>query len=123
MNHMHLAALALALASASGATLAQTAAAENGKIAWYGAKFNGHKTACGQRFNAGAMTMAHKTLPCGTRVRVTNTVNNKSVVLRVNDRGPSTADRVGDVSAAAARKLHMQRAGVVEAKIEVLGAK
>ena len=102
------------------APMAASADATEGKIAWYGSKFNGRKTASGQRFNSAAMTMAHKTLPFGTKVRVTNLANNRSVVLRVNDRGPTTADRVGDVSAAAARKLGMQRAGVANAKLEIV---
>lgn len=108
--------------AATAPAAAPAAGAESGKIAWYGRKFNGRKTACGERFNAGAMTMAHKSLACGTKVKVTNTKTKKSVVLRVNDHGPSTADRVGDVSAAAARKLRMGRAGVVEAQIEVIAA-
>jgi rare lipoprotein A len=93
-----------------------------GKLAWYGKKFAGRKTASGERFNPNAMTMAHKTLPFGTRVKVTNLANQRSVVLRVNDRGPTQADRVGDVSLAAARKLGMLKGGVVNAKMEVVSA-
>lgn len=99
---------------------AATAGAESGKVAWYGARFAGRRTASGQAFNPGAMTMAHKTLPFGTQVRVTNLKNKRSVVLRVNDRGPQQADRVADVSQAAARKLGMLRSGVVDASIEVV---
>ena len=65
--------------------------------------------------------MAHKTLPFGTRVKVTNPKNNKSVTLRVNDRGPTQADRVGDVSQAAARQLGMVKSGVIEADLAVVG--
>jgi rare lipoprotein A len=96
--------------------------ATQGKIAHYGAKFNGRKTASGEIFNSSAMTMAHKTLPFGTRVRVTNVANGKSVVVRVNDRGPSTPDRVGDLTTGAARKIGMTKSGVVEAKLEVVGS-
>ena len=92
-----------------------------GKVAHYGRKFNGRKTASGERFNAGAMTMAHKTLPFGTLVKVTNLTNKRSVVVRVNDRGPSTADRVGDLTTAAGNKIKMTRSGVVNAKLEVVG--
>ena len=92
-----------------------------GKVAHYGRKFNGRKTASGERFNAGAMTMAHKTLPFGTLVKVTNLANKRSVVVRVNDRGPSTADRVGDLTTAAGKKIRMMRSGVVDAKLEVVG--
>ena len=92
-----------------------------GKLAYYGQKFNGRKTASGERFNAGAMTMAHKSLPFGTMVKVTNVKNSKSVVVRVNDRGPTAPDRVGDLSAAAASKIRMVRSGVIDAKLEVVG--
>ncbi len=68
------------------------------------------------------MTMAHTTLPFGTRVKVTNLKNKRSVIVRVNDRGPFTAGRIGDVSLAAARALRMTRAGVVDAQLTVLSA-
>ena len=103
-------AAASAAASAPPAT-ASAAAGETGKIAWYGRKFAGRKTASGEAFNPEALTMAHKTLPFGTRVKVTNPKNGKSVTVRVNDRGPTQADRVGDVSYAAARKLGMLKSG------------
>ncbi len=90
-----------------------------GKIAHYGRKFNGRKTACGVSFNANAMTMASKSLPCGTMVKVTNLKNKKSVIVKVTDRGPSTPDRIADVTTAAARKLGMTKAGVIDAKLEV----
>jgi rare lipoprotein A len=95
--------------------------ASEGKVAHYGAKFNGRKTASGEIFNVNAMTMAHKTLPFGTRVKVTNLANKKSVVVRVNDRGPTTPDRVGDLTTGAARKIGMTKAGVVDARLEVVG--
>ena len=102
-------------------TKASTGDASEGKLAYYGRKFAGRKTASGERFNPGAMTMVHKTLPFGTLVRVTNLKNNKRVVVRVNDRGPFTADRVGDLSQAAAGKIRMLKSGVVNAKLEVVG--
>jgi rare lipoprotein A len=88
--------------------------AMQGKVAYYGGKFNGRKTASGERFNARAMTMAHKTLPFGTMVRVTNVKTKKSVVVRVNDRGPSTPDRMGDLTRAAAAKVGAIKAGYAE---------
>ena len=106
--------------AAAPAAAAAPASATDGKIAYYGRKFAGRKTASGERFNPGALTMAHKTLPFGTKVKVTNLKNNRSVVVRVNDRGPTTPGRVGDVSLAAAQKLRMLRSGVVEAKLEVV---
>ena len=100
---------------------AASADSSEGKIAHYGKKFNGRKTASGERFNSSAMTMAHKTLPFGTMVKVTNIKNNKSVVVRVNDRGPSTPDRIGDLTSGAASKIRMIRSGVIDAKLEVVG--
>jgi rare lipoprotein A len=105
-------------ASAPGASSGD---ASEGKVAHYGARFNGRKTASGERFDMNAMTMAHKTLPFGTRVKVTNLANKKSVVVRVNDRGPSSPDRIGDLSTGAARKIGMTRAGVADARLEVVG--
>lgn len=109
-----------AAAAAPAAANASTSDAMEGKIAHYGRKFTGRKTASGERFDPSAMTMAHKTLPFGTKVRVTNLANKRSVVVRVNDRGPSTPDRVGDLTTGAARKIGMTKAGVVEAKLEVV---
>ncbi len=108
-------------AAAAAATKAAAGDVSEGKLAYYGAKFAGRKTASGERFNPAAMTMAHKTLPFGTMVKVTNLKTNKSVVVRVNDRGPTQPDRVGDVSRAAAAKLRMLKSGVVDAKFEVVG--
>jgi rare lipoprotein A len=93
---------------------------ETGKLAWYGRKFAGRRTASGEVYDPDSMTMAHKTLPFGTRVKVTNVENKKSATLRVNDRGPTQADRVGDVSLAAARQLGMVRSGVIDAELEVV---
>jgi rare lipoprotein A len=95
--------------------------AMSGKVAYYGAKFNGRKTASGERFNANAMTMAHKTLPFGTMVRVTNVKTKKSVVVRVNDRGPSTPDRMGDLTRAAAAKVGAIKAGFAEVTLTKVG--
>jgi len=103
------------------APVASSGDASEGKVAHYGAKFNGRKTASGEVFNSNAMTMAHKTLPFGTRVKVTNLANKKSVVVRVNDRGPTSPDRIGDLTTGAARKIGMTKAGVVDARLEVVG--
>jgi rare lipoprotein A len=94
---------------------------QRGKAAWYGARFQGRKTASGERFDRAKLTAAHRTLPFGTRVRVTNLANDRSVVVRVNDRGPfGKRGGIIDVSEAAARKLGMLRAGIVKVKIEVI---
>lgn len=93
-----------------------------GKLSWYGRSFAGFLTASGQPFDPDAMTMAHPTLPFGTLVRITNLANRRSAVVRVNDRGPFVGSRVGDVSAAAARELRMRNAGVINARLDVMGS-
>lgn len=92
-----------------------------GIASFYGYDFSGNRTASGQRFNPEGMTAAHRSLPFGTKVRVTNTRNGRSVVLRINDRGPFIRGRVIDVSTGAARILGMMGSGVAPVHIEVLG--
>ncbi|GEP05633.1 hypothetical protein MOX02_36710 [Methylobacterium oxalidis] len=72
---------------------------------WYGPGFHGRRTANGERFNTRALTAAHRTLPFGTRVRVTNQTNGRSVVVRINDRGPYAGGRVIDLSSASAQAI------------------
>ena len=92
-----------------------------GKAAWYGGKHHGGPTASGERFDKHALTAAHRKLPFGTRVRVTNLRNKRSVEVRINDRGPfGKRERIIDVSEAAARRLGMLRAGVVPVTVEIL---
>jgi peptidoglycan lytic transglycosylase len=95
---------------------------ESGKLAYYGRKFAGRKTASGERYNPDALTMAHKTLPFGTKVNVTNKANGKSVELRINDRGPTKGDRLGDVSLAASQKLGFGKAGTIDADIQIVSS-
>jgi len=83
---------------------------------------NGRRTASGERLNNGALTTAHQTLPFGTKVKVTNVKNNKSVVLRVNDRGPTQPNRILDVTRAAAQRLGFIKSGMTEVKLEVVEA-
>ena len=96
-------------------------AVQEGLVSWYGAAFHGRPTASGERFDSEDLTMAHPTLPFGTEVKVTNLRNNRSVVVRVNDRGPHVGRRIADLSRAAAAQIGMLRRGVVRARIEVLG--
>lgn len=91
-----------------------------GNASYYGKKFHGRKTASGETFNMYELTCAHKTLPFNTRVKVTNLSNKKSVIVRVNDRGPFVAGRIIDLSYAAAQKIDLIAAGVTRVKIEVL---
>lgn len=93
---------------------------EAGLASYYGADFAGRRTANGEEFHPELMTAAHPTLPLGSIIRVTNTLNGRSVVLRVNDRGPYIGGRVVDVSRRAAEELRMKQAGVVHVEIDVL---
>ncbi|MDZ8187101.1 MAG: septal ring lytic transglycosylase RlpA family protein [Nostoc sp. ChiSLP02] len=92
-----------------------------GIASFYGYDGSGTHTASGQRFNPEAMTAAHRSLPFGTQVRVTNTRNGRSVVVRINDRGPFIRGRILDLSYGAARVLGMMGSGVAPVHIEVLG--
>ena len=99
----------------------QVRAVEHGKASWYSIKTNyGTKTASGQRLCNNAPTAAHKTLPMGTKVRVTNLANEKSEIVTINDRGPFIKGRVIDVTIGTAEKLGFVQRGVVPVKVEVL---
>jgi rare lipoprotein A len=94
--------------------------AMEGLAAYYSDRLEGRKTASGQIFDQKLLTAAHPTLAFGTKVKVTNTKNNRSVVVRINDRGPTQAGRVIDLSRAAAGKLNMLRGGLTPVKLEVV---
>ena len=91
-----------------------------GAASWYGPGFYGRTTANGERFSKGTLTAAHRTLPFGTKVRVTNLSNGRSVVVRINDRGPFKYHRVIDLAHGAASQLQMMQAGEVPVKLEIL---
>ena len=97
--------------------------AETGLASFYSDKFEGKKTASGELYKGSKMTAAHRTLSFGTRVRVTNLSNSKSVVVTVNDRGPFVKNRVIDLSRAAAEKLGYIEEGVAEVKVEPISKK
>ena len=92
----------------------------SGKASWYGPGFHGRLTANGERYNQYALTAAHRSLPFGTRVRVTNMNNDRSVVVRINDRGPFIRGRVIDLSTAAANNIGMIHHGVVPVRVQVI---
>jgi rare lipoprotein A len=94
--------------------------AEYGLASYYGADFDGRKTASGEIFDQRKLSCAHRDLPFGTRLRVTNLDNKKTVVVRVNDRGPWVSGRIVDLSYAAADKIGMIQRGVVKVKIEIV---
>jgi len=93
-----------------------------GNASFYGAAFQGRKTANGESFDASALTAAHRTLPFGTLLRVTNLENGREVVVRINDRGPYAKARILDLSEAAARKLGMIERGAAPVRLEVLSS-
>jgi len=92
-----------------------------GRASWYGPDFHGKKTSNGETYNMWQMTAAHKTLPMNTVVRVTNKNNGKSVVVRVNDRGPFVNTRIIDLSKKAASELDMIATGTAPVRLEILG--
>lgn len=87
---------------------------------WYGPGFHGNRTANGEVYNQWADTVAHKTLPFGTRVKVTNPANGRWLIVRVNDRGPYWGRRQFDLSRGAAAKLGIVRQGIADLKFEIL---
>ena len=93
---------------------------EEGMASFYAEEFNGRKTSNGEIFDMNQFTAAHRTLPFNTRVRVTDTMTGKSVVVRINDRGPFKDDRIIDLSLAAAKELGMIGSGTAKVRLEVL---
>tara|TARA_R110001592_G_scaffold222682_1_gene477894 strand:+ start:473 stop:826 length:354 start_codon:yes stop_codon:yes gene_type:complete len=93
---------------------------ESGEASYYAMKYQGRKTASGELFDQKAMTAAHKRLPFGSKVKVTNIANGKSVVVRVNDRGPFVRGRIIDLSKSAFQRIGNTRSGVIKVEIEVL---
>ncbi|UJF24296.1 septal ring lytic transglycosylase RlpA family protein [Suttonella sp. R2A3] len=93
---------------------------QEGSASWYGGKFHGRKTASGEIFDMYAMTAAHKRLPLGTKIEVTNKATGKSIVVTVNDRGPFHGDRILDLSKGAAQKLGVINQGTANVSIRAL---
>jgi len=128
MRHLTSGIVVMTLSSASfsvNAAKKQTANAkklhhEKGIAAFYGQSMEGHKTACGSTYVASEMTAAHRTLPCGTKVRITNTKNGKTVEATVNDHGPMSRKRIVDVSRAVAEQLDFVKQGKTTVEIEVV---
>jgi rare lipoprotein A len=95
---------------------------QTGSASWYGKKFAGHRTASGERYDMFAMTAAHRSLPMSAYVKVTNPANGKSVVVRINDRGPFRGHRIIDLSLAAATALDLQDSGTGRVEIQGLSS-
>jgi rare lipoprotein A len=109
---------AVALVAMVGLSGEASAASQCGKASWYSM---GTKTANGERMNAAALAAAHRSLPFGTRVKVENLSNGKSVVVRINDRGPFIGGRVIDLTRGAAEQIGMVKSGVARVKVTVVG--
>jgi rare lipoprotein A len=112
-------ALSIVLTLVANIAFSQT---QTGKASFYADKFEGRPTASGEKYKHSKSTAAHKTLPFGTKVRVTNTANNQSVEVTINDRGPYVEDRIIDLSKSAAEKLGFINVGLAQVKIEVVDA-
>lgn len=108
------------LSSCAGMNYFPTGNTQRGMASWYGEDFHGKQTSNKEIYDMHAMTAAHKTLPFGTYVRVTNLTSGRSVVVRINDRGPFVKGRIIDLSYAAAQKLGMAETGVAPVVIKVL---
>jgi rare lipoprotein A len=93
---------------------------ERGVASWYGSKFHGRRTASGERYDMHELTAAHPSLPFGTMVEVVDTASGRSVVVRINDRGPFVKGRVIDLSHAAAKRLGMIEAGLARVEVYLL---
>ncbi len=117
-SRLMLAAMFIAALAANTTTV--WAIETEGYASWYGPDFQGKLTASGEIFDTNKFTAAHKSLPFGSIVKVTNLVNNKSVVVRINDRGPYVAGRIIDLTHAAAGAIGMLGDGVSKVKLEVL---
>ena len=101
----------------------ESAAIVDGVASYYGKEHHGKKTANGEIFDMNKLTAAHRSLPFGSQVKVTNLSNQRSVIVRINDRGPYYQGRIIDLSLAAAERLEMVNSGIAKVKLEVLDAK
>lgn len=99
---------------------AQSMDSEEGIAAYYSDVFQGRKTASGERYDKNKLTGAHKTLTFGTKVKVTDLKNNKSVIVMINDRGPYSKNRIIDLSYAAAQEIDLIKAGISSVRLEVI---
>ena len=93
---------------------------ETGTASFYGGKWHGRKTANGEIFNTNSLTAAHKTLPFNTRVKVTNLSNGKSVIVRINNRGPYTKGRIIDLSTAAFSAIENTKKGITKVQLQII---
>ncbi|MCS6790050.1 MAG: septal ring lytic transglycosylase RlpA family protein [Bacteroidia bacterium] len=102
--------------------LAQIGYTEEGEASYYAPSFHGRRTASGEKYDRNALTAAHRTLPFGTQIRVTEKRSGRSVIVRINDRGPHRVGRIVDLSERAARELGIIAQGIAQVHIEVVGS-
>jgi len=115
---------ALLIAGCAGpqrASRDETSPAESGIASYYGEQFRGRATASGEKYDPDKLTAAHPSLPMGTRVRVTNLKNGRSVVVRINDRGPYKGGRIIDLSTRAANEIGLLADGITKVVVQVVG--
>lgn len=110
---------ALVLSLHASPAMARDATSRHGVASWYGSAFQGRRTANGERFDMNKLTAAHRSLAFGTRVKVTNPDNGRSVTVRINDRGPYVGKRTIDLSREAARRIGLTRKGVGRVLLEI----
>lgn len=108
------------LASYNPVSVSRQLVGVTGLASWYGEQFQGNPTASGEVYDMNELTAAHRTLPLGTELKVTNLRNNHSLIVRINDRGPFIQNRLLDVSMAAARKLGFLGSGLARVRMEVV---
>ena len=112
--------LLLLLLNLTTSTYAKNKRVQIGKGSWYGKRFQGKRTANGERYNMYSYTAAHRTFPFNSMVKVTNLKNGRSIIVRINDRGPYHRGRIIDLSYLAAKKLGYAKRGVAKLKIKLL---
>jgi rare lipoprotein A len=112
--------LATCACTSTNPTAGQRGYTEQGQASYYSNKLHGRKMANGQPYNRNKMTAAHRTMPFGTKVKVTNMQTNKSVKVTITDRGPFVKGRIVDLSEAAARRLNYVNAGIVPVQVKVI---
>ncbi|WP_299818190.1 septal ring lytic transglycosylase RlpA family protein [uncultured Pontibacter sp.] len=113
-------AVSITSCASSSAGFGQRGYTEEGKASYYSRKLQGRKMANGEPYRRGKLTAAHKTLPFGTKVKVTNLQTNQTVKVKITDRGPYVSGRIVDLSEAAAKKIGSVKAGVVPVKMKVI---
>lgn len=127
MKHLLLTALLVLLAGCAGhaphpaptpGSATATGYHAEGQASWYGSRHHGRRTASGERFDMHALSAAHRSLPFGSKVKVTNLHNRRSVVVRINDRGPYARGRIIDLSRAAAERIGMLKSGTAPVRVE-----